>query len=99
MKLYCPCDGADVTTSTQKLAIQDLHVFPNPAKHELTISQSENDQLTTLQVFDLKARLIKTYRLQGQQTTIDVSELDRGFYLLKAMGKDNLFINRVVVEK
>ena len=93
------CDGADVTTSTKKLAIQNLHIFPNPAKHELTISQSENDQLATLQVFDLKARLIKTYHLQGQQTTIDVSELDSGLYLLKAIGKDNLFINRVVVEK
>ncbi|MEK8179516.1 T9SS type A sorting domain-containing protein [Flavobacterium buctense] len=59
-------------------------VFPNPANHTTQITVSDaTDGITNVILFDLLGKMIKSNKVNGETlTTIDVSNLPKGVYLL-----------------
>jgi len=55
-----------------------MNIYPNPAKESLTI---ESNEATTLRLVSVQGQQLKTIQLETQ-TTIDVSNLSPGIYLL-----------------
>lgn len=64
-----------VILSTSGLEADQLRVYPNPTVERLYL---ENHQATPFKIFDLRGQLVES----GTESTIDVSGLDRGIYLL-----------------
>ncbi|WP_420572077.1 InlB B-repeat-containing protein [Kordia sp.] len=69
----------DSTLSTEEVAVipLDFTVYPNPAKATLNIQTSKNIQ--TINIFDMTGKHV----LATNQTTIDVSRLQAGMYVLQ----------------
>ncbi|MCL2416496.1 MAG: T9SS type A sorting domain-containing protein [Bacteroidales bacterium] len=86
-------NGTDVTSTTVNfpvppptaiapIADNQIHVFPNPVRDELTIAVSEFMQDMTFSLFDLNGRLMQTGRILSETTTIDMQNHPSGTYIL-----------------
>ncbi len=59
-------------------------IFPNPVSELLFIaSQLPSNVKTTAQIFNASGKMIKSAQLNPGQDAVDVSELERGFYILQ----------------
>jgi alpha-tubulin suppressor-like RCC1 family protein len=70
-----------------------LTVFPNPAKHNITIQSKE--QLKNVSLYNSMGELIWTTRDQR----IDISSLAQGVYTLRIEAGNEIFMERLVVQK
>lgn len=64
-----------------------LLAFPNPVKSTLNLQITQPKGLVQMQLFDVSGRLIKAFQLESGgstiSTSVDVSNLKKGVYLLK----------------
>lgn len=77
----------DVHTSVLALADLDKNkfkIYPNPVKDVLNIIG--NDQLKSIQVYDINGRLILS---EQSKAKINVSKLSKGLYIIKIETKDS----------
>ena len=69
-------------------ASQALQVYPNPANNQLTVT---NDQWAAnngkLLIYNLQEEVVAAFTQTGAQTTVDISALPTGMYIMKAGGK------------
>jgi hypothetical protein len=93
------CSVAKLSIYTEWEGVQDLKnlnlaIYPNPVSDNLAISNTGNEA-QTLVLTDLAGRTLKTMIAQrNTTTTIDLSNLARGLYLL--LGADGNFAQKVV---
>jgi len=99
---------ADKTTDVQNLAVStesvnQLQVYPNPAKQSVTINyqaSQNHKQPIELLVVDVLGREVhrETTQNHALQTTLNVSNLPTGVYLVKVQAGEQSTTQRLVVE-
>lgn len=72
-----------------------ISVYPVPAKNNLTI---ECLQKTTIEIFSIQGQIILEQQLLESKTTIDISGLANGIYILKLKNNDKTEITKIVKE-
>ncbi len=72
----------------------DTNMYPNPAVNELTINTSAN---TKIEIYSMNGALVYVSDKQMGSTQIDVSEWDRGMYLVKQTQDSNVMTSKVVL--
>ena len=85
-------------TVTNSDNIADLssafNIYPNPVENQLTI---ESDvKIETINIYDTYGRLMSTN--DGQQTTVNVSDLNSGVYFVRIM-TDNGEVSKLFIKK
>ncbi|MFY7670834.1 LamG-like jellyroll fold domain-containing protein [Tenacibaculum sp. MEBiC06402] len=84
---------SSTTLSVSDLDIVNFKMYPNPASNILTIkTDNEIDQVVIFSVLGKKAMTIKNTNI------IDVSNLNKGIYLVRITTKDNKRINRKLIK-
>ncbi len=78
-------------THINNLSKKDILVYPNPAKNYINIIGLTNN--SSFEIFSITGAKIKYVEDQSEITTIDVSSLENGVYILK-ISSDNGVINR-----
>ena len=75
----------DVVLSTEEKNIPDfqLGLYPNPAKNSLYLSGLELQSETTVQIYNLRGQLIQENIIKPDQTTINLTGITNGMYLLR----------------
>ncbi|MDF2448960.1 MAG: type sorting protein [Bacteroidota bacterium] len=71
-------------------------IFPNPAKNNLTFSQTDY-MFNQLEVFDLNGKSLMTNRVQSLHHHIDLSGFSEGMYVLKLVGDHNTDYKKFIV--
>ncbi len=93
-----PCDTVLWTGIASHNQNNILHIYPNPASNQLTISnrQLANGKEVTVTVYDVvgKAQL----QLKTTATTFDISAIAAGIYMLQVQQGDKLFYGKFVKE-
>lgn len=69
----------------------EFQIFPNPASDSFSIRSSIDLKNMPFQIYDLQGKIVKSGIYTGK--SISVSEIGRGFYLLKING----LVNRIVI--
>lgn len=72
-----------------------FNLYPNPVENFLTVSSNEDFNRSTFEIFTIGGKLIYTGNLR---TSIDLTFLQRGGYLL-AIRKDDILFSRVLMKK
>ncbi len=88
----------NVTCATGILSVSDpesLNIYPNPGNGHFVLATSGTD-LQSIQVFDLNGRLVFNQSLSGK-TSIDLSDLEEGVYLVKINTGVGVLNRRVVI--
>lgn len=88
-------DGAATLSHMVRLTMSfkgnmHLEAFPNPVRQQLTIRLSgKADGIATIRVMDLGGRTIQTVPVTSSSTTIDMSRVAAGTYLLQYTDNSN----------
>jgi N-acetylmuramoyl-L-alanine amidase len=62
---------------------QGLKVYPNPAKSSVTVENEKAASGDVINLFEMNGRFAKSYQGTGAKTTVDVSSLHPGYYVLR----------------
>ncbi len=71
-----------------------VHIFPNPTTDQIVIDQ-ENLQL--VKIYDIKGACVFSKKVSSNNTTVDVSNLSAGSYIVKTFN-GNWATNKIIVE-
>lgn len=90
----------------QVLAINDnvdgsnnnIDVFPNPANEEVNINlyNSKNNKIT-IELYNLEGKLIKQLSNYENTTSINISDLSKGVYIIKIKSLDKLYSKKLII--
>ena len=84
------CVGVDeITLDADKF----LQLFPNPATDKLTVNCKVKMEL---QIISLLGKVMASYNLPSGESSIDISSLKAGLYLLKATAEETTFSSRLL---
>jgi len=78
-----------------------IGIYPNPAHESINIDLSSSKaDIQYLQMIDMNGRSIKTieHLAAGSIVKVSTGDMAKGMYFIKFTGKDNTFIQKVVVE-
>ncbi len=80
--------------------IGSVQMYPNPAKHTVTIGNPASLSLENLRIFDIRGRMVKTIDLRnmGAEKAIDVSEMAAATYLVIIQGENGQTTKRLIKE-
>ncbi len=84
--VYVMCDSlSSITLDIQQIdKNSEFSIFPNPATNQIAISSSNNQIIKQIEIFDVNGRVLKTKRkCESQQITIEIFDLQSGFYFVK----------------
>ncbi len=68
----------------------DVAFFPNPASKEITLKYTASKPLEVT-VYNVLGNSIKTFTHQGNETVINLDDLQKGMYFIRFMDNGNLF--------
>jgi uncharacterized repeat protein (TIGR01451 family) len=67
----------------------ETNLFPNPANDVLTVTWNTESKVERIEIFDISGRLLhKSTVNTSSQSTVDISNLANGIYLLKATSNE-----------
>lgn len=81
--------------SLNELGAEDIEIFPNPVKDNLTI-RSTNSALKSVSVFDAKGKFIDQFLIYNNRVNIDVLSLQRGVYFLTIISEKGISTKKFV---
>jgi hypothetical protein len=82
------------TNINQHTLLNELSIYPNPAKDKLTVTLINSDN-SIITITDVLGKQLIREKLADSQTELNVSELNSGIYFVNVNGKTQ----KIVVEK
>lgn len=87
--------NTDVTESSQKT----FTIFPNPATDYLNIESLNNNEEIQIRIIDVSGKEVLANRISNSRITLlDVSCLERGFYILLISNSAGVSVQDIVIE-
>lgn len=86
--------------STIESSIDDISIFPNPAKDKITIEMSaSNFGIADINIYDLQGKLILEQTIsEAHSIDIDISNLISGIYFVKLSTNTRTLVKKLVIE-
>lgn len=83
-------------TGINSLELTDqLKIYPNPAKNNLTI---ESLQKAVVEILNIQGQKILHQELQPRKIDIDISGLEKGVYILRLLSNDKTVVTKFIKE-
>lgn len=89
------------TLNNSSFTSNDIAIYPNPAHNVVQINlQNTSETLSSIKLFDVLGKTITSIEnIMANQTSIDVSNLSKGVYLLELTSEHNLTqIKKLIIE-
>lgn len=79
------------TLSTIENTLENTKIYPNPSKGNITVSNIQNLDLKSIEVYNVLGRLVKNIAIKNRVSKlgIDLSNLNKGVYLLNIKTTEN----------
>jgi hypothetical protein len=87
----CPMTGVGI----KELSSDDIHIYPNPAKDQLTIETNVNTPYT-ISLYDLSGRTVLN-KQAGNGSVIDILHVAEGIYTLIIQNKDGMLTKKLAI--
>jgi hypothetical protein len=78
---------------------ENLTVFPNPSSEKITLTFEPGNTPIEIEIMDLSGRLKKEFSMLNSSTTISVTDLESGIYILKAMTEKKILHRKISISK
>ncbi len=73
-----------------------MEVYPNPAGDYIHLKFS-SDSPSMINIFDLSGKKIRSFEIHSSSATIDISDMNKGIYILNAVRENNSFSKRLII--
>lgn len=98
---YTVTQEFDITTA-QNTNIPEIDglvkVFPNPVNEFLNIELGKIQGNVSVEIIDIRGKIISRYYLEKQNTEIDCREFEKGLYVIKFTINHQIFCKKIIVE-
>lgn len=84
------------STSLESETSNTFKLYPNPSKGWLYVEAAPN---TLLYIFDLQGRLVLTKKLDNQFSSIDISSLGSGIFIVKMQNNEVFGVKKLIISK
>ncbi len=75
----------------------DISIYPNPVVDtKILVSSSAN--ATTAVLYDATGRVVKSFRLNGRNNTLDVNGVSAGAYQLKVITENSINTSKIIIQ-
>jgi len=93
--------SSEVVATGNTLFLNDgtdkLKVYPNPCKNRFTVEYKPISGKTNLSIFDLSGKKIQSIEISEPNNKVEISNLNKGIYLIALKNKNGVFTSRVNV--
>jgi len=94
--------SAVVNTGVEEITHHSItgafEIYPNPAFEHLTLELQANSSKSEIKIFNMLGGLVYSSRLTGQKTTIDISTLTKGMYIIQVATADEISRQKLIKE-
>ena len=92
-------NGCTLSTSTRnRLPVERLDVYPNPARAEVTVALGEGSNISSLSLFTLSGQLVlQEWEVNTNLRTLVLDQVDPGMYLLRIVSNNGLILNQKLI--
>ena len=92
-------DDSPVTTGIESSKIIE-RIYPNPTKNNLTIQLKEDKEIRKIEFVDFSGRIVQPNKISRKknQIKVNVSNLDKGIYILNLSSDKEVYKVKVIVE-
>lgn len=98
-ELKIPLGNSSRHRSAVIAAPEQLDVFPSPANHIIYVESTDGDILQSVAIFDLNGRMLQQLNgLASERTSLDVSRLPNGLYVISANTAQGTLVEKVQVQ-
>ena len=97
LALYETDIPVDVVSSTEVVQTLDIRIFPNPAKAQVSVQNTGSGETMQIQILDLTGKLIQETRSSETLSTLEISRLPAGIYLVKVFAGNTSKVEKLVV--
>ncbi|WP_276134549.1 GEVED domain-containing protein [Polluticoccus soli] len=84
------------STSVNEVNNDYLNIYPSPASDKLTIESAQSADKAIIQLIDVSGRMVMEQGFGTSSTTLDISKLQPGIYILKYLQGPTVSIQRIV---
>ncbi len=84
-----------VNSIKEEKAVSSIECYPNPVTRILTFGSDKTIVFDSVMIFDMSSRQVKLFR-QLKTTSINVSDLQAGTYLIKCISGDSIFEGKFI---
>lgn len=82
---------------TPEIIVDEFEIYPNPSKGMVNFNFNPSLKEATLELYNLKGSLVKTYSLKNTHNSIDLSYLNNGLYIVKLISGITVYYRKVVI--
>ncbi|WP_340111266.1 T9SS type A sorting domain-containing protein [Maribellus mangrovi] len=79
----------------QKL-LDEIVIYPNPTHDFISLKMPQKVQNSTAEIVTLNGQVLQSYKVNNNQTRLDVSQIPAGVYLLRIRMQDNQSLKKFV---
>lgn len=83
-----------ITAGLNDVLANKFSMFPNPAINKVTISNTENILVNTVNITDVNGRIVNSQK--GSDAQIDVQDLDAGVYFVTIESNDGMTTKKFI---
>jgi len=88
-----------ITDAVGQIETTNFRLYPNPAKNEVLVETPGLSGLSKITICDMSGKTIKTVQAENTGSTkIDLSELDKGIYIVKLGNNNKNYSQKLIVE-
>jgi PKD repeat protein len=85
------------TTEEQETTMQGFKIYPNPTTGFISIETDENSDSYQAEIYSISGKLVKAQSLPEDNSTVDLSDLPSGLFLVKITGnKGKIHQERII---
>ena len=89
--------GLGGVLSVNNVVDHSTNIFPNPAKNNITIENS-NFEINTVELYNIAGQLVKSEDVNSMRTNLNVSDLNKGIYILEIQSNKTSIRRKLIVE-
>jgi hypothetical protein len=77
---------------------ENIVIYPNPAKNNVTIKFGENTEMVNVRLLDLSGKLIQDHSTNGSNINLNIENLNTGVYLIQIISNNQSTTERLIIE-
>ncbi|WP_299768131.1 T9SS type A sorting domain-containing protein [uncultured Dokdonia sp.] len=79
---------------------ESVHLYPNPATNQVTLTYAGQASLQELTIVDMNGKILRTISLENFQNSqsIDTSTLAKGMYFLRIQSTENMSTQKLIIK-
>ncbi len=85
-------------TAVSQVSSNRFKVYPNPAENGMVNISLQNHSFAEVSLYNITGKMVKSLNTMARQLILDVSDLPKGVYIMKAVQENNTYTKKIMIK-